>query len=276
MLVLLLALMWPAVGQCYYNPSSGRWPTRDPVLSESPDIDQVVDAYDCSDEKACSEMLYANNNPISETDTLGLWPSSSPFLGFLLGGIPLTHQNANQRELPVSGGELGVINYSSVEMDEGEHQQDPDRSYQHAMRDGNAHQSDALARALANDWVRENLSKAEDLLCNCRDAAAHLHALEFFGYALHTVQDSTSPAHNGRHHDGPIEFKPWHGLSGPINWERGLKHVMREDFDPGAHSRLDKATSDMWKYFQCKSTAPPFPANFFTYGIDKKGGGSDY
>jgi hypothetical protein len=91
------------------------------------------------------------------------------------------------------------------------------------------------------------------------------------------VQDSTSPAHNGRHHHrGPIEFKPWHGLAGPINWERALRHVIKEDFDPGYGSRLDTATADMWKYFQCKSTAPPFPADFFTYGIDKKNGDSDY
>jgi hypothetical protein len=67
-------------------------------------------------------------------------------------------------------------------------------------------------------------------------------------------------------------FKPWHGLVGPINWERALRHVIKEDFDPGEGSRLYNATRDLWKYFRCKSEAPPLPPDFFTYGYDKRDG----
>jgi hypothetical protein len=103
------------------------------------------------------------------------------------------------------------------------------------------------------------------------------NSLELFGQALHTVQDSTSPAHNGRHHGGPIQFKPWHGLSGPINWERALKHVIKEKFDPdNYYSALDTATRELWSYFKCKDSAPAFPADFFTYGVDQKDGTIDY
>jgi hypothetical protein len=86
-----------------------------------------------------------------------------------------------------------------------------------------------------------------------------------------TVQDSTSPAHNSLTPAGLSEFRPWYGLRGPHNWQRALKHVVAEKFDPDSYySALDTATRDLWKYFRCKKSAPPFPADFFTCGIDLK------
>jgi RHS repeat-associated protein len=258
----------------------GRFLTRDPA--EEPGCTLLLDdVADDEDDQINAGNLYrfAVNNPVSTFDGLGLWPSSSPFLGFLIGGTPLTHQKANKRELPVSPGELFVINYASVAVDA---DQVPADSFKHAMRDGTAPQSDADARASANDFVKHNLSQAEDLLCNCGDAVSYLHALEFFGYALHTVQDSTSPAHNGRRRGGPIQFKPWHGLSGPVNWGKALRHVKMENFDPGQINNygettaLDDATKDLWKYFTCKHAAPAFPTDFFTFGIDTKDGGREH
>lgn len=141
--------------------------------------------------------------------------------------------------------------------------------------------STAVARTSASPqqsmkFVRDNVAEAEELLCSC-GAADRFHALQAFGSALHTVQDSTSPAHNGHHHGGPIEFKPWHGLGlNPIDYERGaLRHVIRENFDPQG-GRLDHATRDLWdKYFKCKTSAQPFPPDFFTYGVDTRHGGYD-
>jgi len=213
-------------------------------------------------------MLFAKNDPTSNIDALGLWPSSSPFLGVLIGGVPLTHQNANQRDLPLTATELFFVNEASKFVDE---DQAPAQSYEHAMRNGALNEPDSTARARANNWVSSHLSNAQTLLCECNEESRD-EALWQFGLALHTIQDSTSPAHNGRHHRrGAITFRPWYGLDGPIAWAKAVRHVLRENFDPGEYgqsSRLDDATKDMWKYFRCKTGAPPLPANFFTYGVD--------
>jgi hypothetical protein len=198
-----------------------------------------------------------NNNPITETDALGLWPSSSPFLGFLINGhaIPLTHQNANQASLPISGGDLIMVNAATKFVDTFQKTGD---SYMHAMKA--PHQDGGAAKLLANAFVKTHLIAAESELCGCpgdRDKA-----LFDFGMALHTVQDSTSPAHNTPQN----EFKTWDGT---IHWIKALPHVKHEDFDPGPGSALYRATADFWKYFQCINSAPALPDNFFTWGTDQ-------
>ena len=180
----------------------------------------------------------------------------------------MTHQSANKRALPVSDGDRFVIDYASVAVDAHQH---PNESHMHAMR--NKNEPDAAARVKANTYVRDNLDNAERLLCNCADAVSYLHALEFFGYALHTVQDSTSPAHNRWNaKNGRYEFRRWYGVADIPNV---TIHVLRENFDPGYGSALYHATEDMWSYFKCKRNAPAFPTDFFTYGIDTSTGGSD-
>jgi hypothetical protein len=268
-------IAWLAAGisaHGFYNPSTGRWLSRDPISGRSPLLQQLQDEEESDlSESEGAPMRYVNNDAIAFHDGLGLWPSSSPFLGILIGRVPLTHQNANRRELPTSEGNIFVINYSSQAVDTHQHS---DESYMHAMRDGWLPEPDATARGRANQYVQEELSKAERLLCNCGDAVGYLHALEFFGHALHTVQDATSPAHNRwSKKEGRYVFRKWYGTGVLPN---AAIHVMRENFDPGYESALDHATSDLWKYFTCKSNAPAFPADFFTYGIDTTQGGWDY
>jgi hypothetical protein len=62
MLGLLTIFLNPQVGQCFYNPSSGKWLSRDPV-----------------EEKGGQNIyVFAENNPIAHSDFLGLdvhlWP----------------------------------------------------------------------------------------------------------------------------------------------------------------------------------------------------------
>jgi hypothetical protein len=236
----------------------------------------IGDSIDDEDDSANAGNLYrfVGNNPVNAFDASGLWPSSSPFLGILIGGTPLTHQNAAARALPVRGTDLLAVQFADKSVDDAPFQK-PALSYMHAMRDGTASQTDTVARQKANQWVKDNLSKAEDELCKCNEQS-YFDALRYFGWALHTVQDSTSPAHNGRHKGGPIEFKPWYGDDWyiPIDHARALAHAIKENFDPGYGSRLDRATGDLWnKYFKCKASADPFPPDFFTYGVDKRHGG---
>jgi RHS repeat-associated protein len=254
----------------YYDPGTGRWLSRDPMLSESPQLEEFADRYGYEEEEVAGAMVFGENNPISKTDMLGLWPSSSPFIGIVLGGIPLTHQNANARELGFLGDKLVLVDAATLNMDESAGAQDPENSFKHAMRNGTTRETDARARARANGFVRDNLSKAEQLLCSC-GGADYLDALWYFGLALHTVQDSTSPAHNNKKSvNGVHEFRRWYG-----EWDlpNVLVHVVREDFDPKSpNSALDTATRDLWRYFQCQTTAPAFPADFFHYGVDTKHG----
>jgi hypothetical protein len=82
------------------------------------------------------------------------------------------------------------------------------------------------ARDLSNAWVRANFELAQQALeYGNRDLA-----LTYFAYALHTVQDSTSPMHHN--------FEPW-GIPGARGeWEHGTN----EYYNPGPGSNMYRAT----------------------------------
>ena len=254
-------------GYRYYNSSTGRWLSRDPLTDQSSlvvDPDEHDDDDTFRREPESAPMAFVNNNPTSSYDALGLWPSSSPFLGFLLGGIPLTHQNAIHRAIPnLSFNDEQWLNVATVYVDKF---QRPSDSFMHAMKNGHSHETKAHARQLANDFVRTHIERAETFLCSQCSDLARSDALLEFGQALHTVQDSTSPAHH--------DFKAWHGLGlNPIDHVRALRHVIRETFDPGPDSQLYQATTWLWSFLQCKESAPPLPSDFFhQFGYDSKEG----
>jgi hypothetical protein len=144
-----------------------------------------------------------------------------------------------------------ILKAATVEVDA---DQDTLFSYRHAMSAPG--QSTSQARALANGFVKFHLMAARFYLCRCdpnRDEALHQ-----FGLALHTIQDSTSPAHHG--------FQVWYD-----DTPEALDHVRREDFDPGAGSRLDNATAWLWTFFVCNNPPTPLPSDFFGgLGMDAK------
>jgi RHS repeat-associated protein len=238
-----------------YSASQGRFLTRDPAdeLGFNLTSEDEADGGPDSDLQNSGNLFrFVNNNPITETDGLGLWPSSHNPLGVIIGiHSPLVHQASIKRAIPgLDARDYAISNAATVEVDEG---QGTAESYQHAMRDGLANQSVSAAKDKANDFVRLHLSKAEILLCSCnldRDQALHE-----FGLALHTIQDSTSPAHHG--------FQPWNGEKGHLM--EAIAHVRKEDYDPGAGSQLDQATSWFWSFFTCTTAqAQPLPTDFFS------------
>jgi RHS repeat-associated protein len=237
----------------YYDWSTGRFLARDP--SEEPGSllmteDVIEQSADSDAENDGNLNRFVNNNPINETDALGLWPSSSPFLGILLVGhrIPLTHQNANASIM--SGSDLQIVNNATVFVDTFQSTGD---SYMHAMKGPG--QDGGAAKALANAFVKQHLIAAESELCGCQ--ADRNAALQDFGIALHTIQDSTSPAHNTPQND----FKVWDGES---HWIKALRHVIHEDFDPGTGSALYRATAYAWTtYFKCIKGSDPHNRIFF-------------
>lgn len=60
------------------------------------------------------------------------------------------------------------------------------------------------------------------------------------GNAIHTLQDNTSPAHEG--------FKVWNAAWGRLH-KNTILHVADELYDPGEGSKLDEATRIAQKLF---------------------------
>jgi hypothetical protein len=103
--------------------------------------------------------------------------------------------------------------------------QDVGMSHLHAMSDKTM--SPAQAHAAAVSFVGSMYSQAWQAI----DSGNTSRAMQFFAYALHTLQDSTSPAHNG--------FQFWGGLAKPID---ATKHYSQENFNPGTNSNLGRIT----------------------------------
>jgi RHS repeat-associated protein len=219
----------------HYNFGVGRFISTDPIGSQDPNAPQSWNRY-----------AYSKNNPVKYLDPNGRWPSS---WWPLLGGP--VHQNAINRMIGprpgVSPHDLAILDRMQVRAD----QSQADQAL-HAM--ANRGEDAATAHQRANDLVRGLISGARsDLAAGNRDAA-----LEKMGYAIHDVQDSTSPAHEG--------FKEWAGtMANPLNWLSDVSHGLSEDYDPSAlspgGSSLDQATAWVWTFFE--DPTKPLPDDFF-------------
>lgn len=124
-----------------------------------------------------------------------------------------------------------------------------ENSYMHAMRDEG--QSVETAKMYADGYVRQKFAKARELLA----AGKIEEAYREFGLALHTLQDATSPAHNG--------FQVWTGEE--TSGDR-RKHNMRESFYPGTDGNLQKITNQYLDWFE-KGAKTPLPSTNLFNGI---------
>jgi hypothetical protein len=218
----------------------------------------TMDTYQGNNEDPSSlhRYVYAVDDPITKADPLGLWPSSLTYFTH-----HTTHQNSIDRVLggldleQAFGGKLSrdqilkILKDEQVVMD---NNQSPELSCRHAMRNGENSQTIEAARALSNEYVRGELLNAMNTTLTPTERVQHL------GNALHTIQDSTSPAHTG--------FQPWYNMY----WhpEAAAIHAATEDFDPGSGSHLDAATLKAWNWFL--GGADKLPSDFFNgLGYDK-------
>jgi hypothetical protein len=119
-------------------------------------------------------------------------------------------------------------------------------TFRHAMR--SPLQSVEDARTLANRFVREQIELAREL----RAQGNRDEALRTLGFAMHTLQDATSPAHEG--------FQVWDERWNNYHSSESREHFFREKDDPGANSRLDATTRRAWDYFEGRR---PLPTDFF-------------
>ncbi|MGH8613440.1 MAG: RHS repeat domain-containing protein, partial [Gammaproteobacteria bacterium] len=212
-------------GARWYDPRIGRFLAIDPV-GFSPDNPQSFNRY-----------AYANNNPYGFTDPDGRWASQ-------MGAY--VHQRATfmviGKDLPRN--EVRILAAAHVKADAPGFQ-GADSSFRHAMRNGD--QTPGEARSAANTFVRDQFQKAWG-------AAAREEALTEFGIALHTLQDSTSPAHGG--------FQEWTGDE--TETER-FEHIVQEVANPGEESELFKVTEDAWRWFNDRKLPD---GDLFTRGVD--------
>lgn len=209
-----------------YQPATGRFASQDLILTKNP-------------------FAYIFNNPVGYHDPSGQWPTKREYG---VGG-PF-HQNAIDRALnflPSSEREYLKFMQVVADLDQSEA-----GSFKHAMTVASLGMNRSWSKA--DCYVRDLMIRAMALEKN----GQHLAALRLFAMALHTVQDATSPAH----YLSQVWHDPYSG--GALAKDEAYRHVMMENFDPGAGSELDRATLWMWNIFAGKAE---MPTDFF---LDRK------
>jgi RHS repeat-associated protein len=198
----------------YYSPVLQRFISEDPA-----GVTGGINLY-----------AYVSNDPVNFADPVGRWPTRYGWD---------THQASARRVLNdrLSADELKMLTDGIYHADDDEWQTVPN-SHRHAMTPGDESKTDA--RRKANDFVRDNLEKA-------RNATSPADKMKYLAYAMHAMQDATSPAHAG--------FRKYYGGKREL-----ASHVWEELFDPGAGSNLDKATEMAYKYYKGDL---PMPKDFF-------------
>jgi hypothetical protein len=167
------------------------------------------------------------------------------------------HQKAVDKELAeLSKEDREDLKYAQTVADA---DQSGRNQYRHAMCDGESKQTVTEAKKLANEYVRSALEKAmkyEEISKKYAQEGSyslakfmHRAAMSNLGYAIHTLQDNTSPAHRG--------FQTWNEDGCFIGH---AYHGWKERSYPDDDAELRKATRLAHDVFSKKK---PMPANFF-------------
>ncbi len=139
------------------------------------------------------------------------------------GSVPISNQQ-----------KLRALNKATEWMDKAEHQKGK-YSPTHAMSNRNTNQSTKDAMRDADKFVRRQFNKAIGLLNQGKWYDSYFE----FGKGLHTLQDATSPAHNG--------FQPWGDKESNMNI---YKHIIKEGLYPGRNSNLQKVRDYYIDWFE--------------------------
>jgi RHS repeat-associated protein len=210
--------------------SSGRFTSVDPSLDlrKSLQTPQQWNRY-----------LYALNSPLSYVDPDGRWPTW------------FHHQIIEEAIRPIVGFYNAIVLERASDWVDSIYSgnQSPSRSFMHSMRDGDANQSVAAAQELAQDYIDLNIGAAVNAQLGHQSKGGTGFselALNYFGRALHTVTDASSPQHTG--------YQPWYGLNSISSWDhkRDEAASVISDAIPEAQARAEAraAALRLWIRFQ--------------------------
>jgi RHS repeat-associated protein len=208
----------------WYDPKVGRFISEDPIGLAG----------------GINEFAYVGDDSVNARDPHGQWPSQGKRV----------HQEMIRRVLTgrATPQELSILMAEQEDFDRGT--QDEVYAYQHAMSMRGESTEDA--RRKANRFVRQQICMARRLA----KAGRISDAMRNLGDAIHTLQDSTSPAH--------VNFAAAWDNSW-LQTVNHLPHYITENFDPGANSVGDYQTLRAWQYFKGDL---PMPADFFSDVFD--------
>ena len=202
----------------YYDTQTGRYMTQDPI--------GVLGGV--------NQFVYVNGDPVNMLDPVGLYGTAGGFYAHMHSGARVFG-----RELTFI--ERVIVMRGQTWADNKQHQ-GTEYSFMHAM--SNSVSSPQQACKTANDYLQQLAIRAIE----AKNAGKRNESLFLFSVALHTMQDSASPAHRG--------FQKW---DPPAGWWAnkiyGLEHFSHEWKDPGAGSDLDKMTEKAWSGFKTNSTS---------------------
>lgn len=200
------------MGSRMYDPETGRFTGEDPR------------GFSESSIQSFNRYTYANNSPYVYVDPNGEWASK-------WGAY--VHQRATYQVIGknLPRGENAILAKAQVYADGNEFQTGA-MSFRHTM--SGPDETPEQAREKANEFVRGQFEKAWS-------AKTREDALFQFGVALHTLQDATSPSHEG--------FQQWTGHES--KWEK-TAHAAKEVINPGPGSELHQVTEQAWQWFNNK------------------------
>ncbi len=176
-------------GARYYSSQQGRFtsvdPSRKSILPLNP--------------QSWNRYSYTYNNPLALVDENGKWPTR---IHNLIIDNALRGLDADLR---------GTIKAGSYSVD------DPlsgGQNKSHANEHGMAKPGQSVEQAAegADQFINTNVDAAK-----CRKTCTQFDKLFDFGRALHTVQDMTSPAHEGYQMYDKSVFAPWNGVDTGIH-----------------------------------------------------------
>jgi RHS repeat-associated protein len=212
-------------GARYMESAIGRFISPDPMGPVDPHTGKINE-NNLLNPQRLNRYAYSLNNPYKYIDPDGCWPT-------IIGKA--IHQYSINRVVPPK--DRNSLNVRQVAMDN-------DAVYSHPNLHGlsSPGQEPIEAWRIGNSFARDSIEMARNLEKN----GEHEQALFHLGNAIHTMQDATSPPHQG--------FQVWNE-----NWslpEKFVNHTKYELNDPGRNSALDAATQKAWDIFRSNKPIP--------------------